>query len=390
MKLKHGLQLGAGIITLGMIVGVGACRPRGNFAQQPAAAPAPAVADQAPVAAAGCTKDEECKGGRICQSGKCVTSVDEELVANIEEGGVSYDALLALSKAKHCVESEGIDEAMKTLAKEPTDDEIESLAERIGVADSDLDQSQLFGEWLLAAYNYKKLCKSDLKARRVAKAAESLAAVVTEDTVEKAVEGYDCTTLSLIHRAEMWPFAQRMSEEVVARKFSDAEITRKLWLDTLKTFGKECKKRLNRRQKIAVDSQIDKLNGIIGLDDSLLVDLRTKLLAAMESADAAEIATLSKAISEREAVLDNRKSRDMEEEMKRLERRRRVAEKRRALAEAKAREAQNKGGSSGGGSAGGGGGGGGSSDVAGDIKKAAKTAKDVKDTVDIARSILPF
>jgi hypothetical protein len=195
--------------------------------------------------------------------------------------------------------------------------------------------------------------------------------------------------MSIINDAKMWPYEQRFSREIVARRFRDAEVTRRVWSETITTFSTECAKRLNMRDRIAARTQLDNLEHIIGLDDSLLIDLRSRLLMAMEKGDANAVATLSSAISQREGALDQRHTND---QVKQLDIRYRIAEKQRLAAEAQLGEAKRLK----------------AAQIGADViasaeganqaaqgavqtaRAAINTAKDIENTVSLARSVFGF
>ncbi len=279
---------------------------------------------------AGCASDADCKGGRACQAGACVTRADPATVRAVETGSVATAHLSALSQGRQCVSAPGLAAAVDEAASFTSGAELETLIDKLG-ADSTRPPGESLGDWLLAVHDYSRTCNVAVNAERLGQSASRLSAAVSEKTVEDAAKRSDCRQLTGINTLGLWPFEQRFSQEVVARKFSDAEITRKVWLETMKTFGDDCQKRLSQREKIGVATVIERLEGVIGLDDTMLIGLRTKLLAAMEKGDASAIAALSQAVSEREASLGSRRAAsDLKAEMKKLELRQRIAEKKMA------------------------------------------------------------
>lgn len=348
------------------------------------AGPNKSVATAAPGAATpaetGCASNNQCKGGRLCIQGECVAPVDEATKKRVQGGAADLSSVMSLVRTKTCVSAPGVDELLTKAATAKVD--VGELKTRM--AGTSAQYPELVGEWLLAARRYLRTCGADEQAEVVSKAAEQLAAVVTEKTIEDAVRRVDCSSLSIVHDAKLWPYEQRFSKEVVARRFSDAEVTRRVWTESLSTFSRECEKRLNTRQRVAVKTQLDNLDHIIGLDDSMLIDLRTKLLGAMEKGDANAIATLSNAISQREGVLDQRHNND---QVKQLEIRTRIAEKKRQAAELELASAKR-----------------GAAATTNDAQAAVdstqnavntaqstiQTAKNVHDTVNMARSLFGF
>lgn len=362
------------------LTSLGACAmpPPGGVPTAGAPAPAEPAEKSASTAASGCSTNAECKSGRVCIQGECVAPADPATMKRVEGGAADLGSLQSLVKTRTCVAAPGIDEVLTKAATPKVD--VAELRSRMAPADR--QHPELIGDWLLTARRYLRTCGADERAELVAKAADQLAAVVAEKTIDDAVRRVDCSSLSIVHDARMWPYEQRFSSEIVARRFGDAEVTRRVWTESLSTFSRECEKRLNTRQRVAVKTQLDNLDRIIGLDDAMLIDLRTKLLAAMEKGDANAIATLSNAISQREGVLDQRHTND---QVKQLEIRTRIAEKKRqaaeeALASAKRGAAATSDGQPADGA----------QSAAASAQNAVQTAKNVHDTVNIARSLFGF
>jgi hypothetical protein len=292
--------------------------------------------------------------------------------------------LKKLVQSKTCVAAPGVDDVLSKAAS----DKVNAAELTARMAQPDGAYPELIGDWLLTARKYLHNCGMDERPAAFAKAADTLAAIVSEDRVEDAVRSVDCGGMSIINDARMWPYEQRFSREIVARRFRDAEVTRRVWSETITTFSTECAKRLNMRDRIAARTQLDNLEHIIGLDDSLLIDLRSRLLMAMEKGDANAVATLSSAISQREGALDQRHTND---QVKQLDIRYRIAEKKRLTAEAELDEAKRvkaalgadaiasaKGANQA------------AQDAVQTARAAIHTAKDVQDTVSLARSVFGF
>jgi hypothetical protein len=72
-----------------------------------------------------------------------------------------------------------------------------------------------------------------------------------------------------------------------------------------------------RRSDLA--ARIAKLDRIIGLDDQVLIELRSKMLTSLENGDSQQILAYSRAISEREKVLDSRHAAEYEEKLRDIE-----------------------------------------------------------------------
>jgi hypothetical protein len=233
---------------------------------------------------AGCSKDADCKGDRVCDEGECVgPGMSLEHVKAAALGSVSIETIDAVLATRKCQPLSGLDPKIEELTT-PGEEQAEAVSAFTLQLAAESKQfrgaSEAYGAWIMRVRDYKRLCGAKLDKLTVAALTETARATVTEEAVEKAMRSADCSTLTMVDAGNMWPFKQRFSLEVVGRKFTDAEVTRRLWIKMLSSYKKECVKRLSERQKIAVEAQVDKLQRIVGLDDNILVDLRGKLLDA--------------------------------------------------------------------------------------------------------------
>ncbi|MBW2454164.1 MAG: hypothetical protein JRI68_06625 [Deltaproteobacteria bacterium] len=254
---------------------------------------------------AGCQSDSGCKGDRVCRAGTCVAGLSKELQQRIAQGDISTEALTAAAKTKPCTELPGLAPKLDELSakldqREPFMNELAAAGPAAG------DPQVSYGLWLLSLEHYGDTCGGAAASTNLGMLSHGSGAVVSEAMVDEAVRGHDCGQLMTFESIQLWPFKRRFTGEVAGRKFEPAEVTRRLWLDTLKQFKTECVKRLSRRKAVALDARMAKLERIVGLDDPTLIELRTKLLTAMEAGNAEEILAYTRAVTERETSLDSR------------------------------------------------------------------------------------
>jgi hypothetical protein len=195
------------------------------------------------------------------------------------------------------------------------------------------DPRVALGQWLVLAHDISSSCGHPLSVGDLSAVARAGLASVSEEEVDNAIARRDCRTLALVHQLDLWPYKARLFEEIGARAFSDAEVTRRTWLQTMKRVKKDCRKRLPRRSVIAADASIEKLESIVGLDDTTLIELRTALLEALQRGDADAVSKYAVAVSEREKAIDARHAAAYEARAAELERR--LAQARAAAAAAK-------------------------------------------------------
>lgn len=263
-----------------------------------------------PAGGTACTTDNDCKGDRICEAGACVNPpLDELILVDLSAGSVALPVVEAVLASRQCYELPGLAGKMTELSGrgEERAQAVSTFAVELAAGDSRFDDgAAAYGEWVLRIRDHAELCGRKLDNAEIANITKGIQARVSEAEVEKAMASHDCGKLTAVDAGKLWPFKHRFAQEVYTRQFGEAEVTRRLWIKMLGQYKTECIKRLSERQKIAVDAQVDKLERIVGLDDSMLIDLRNKLLDAIEKNDANSVLSYSRAVTEREAQLDQR------------------------------------------------------------------------------------
>jgi hypothetical protein len=216
-----------------------------------------------------------------------------------------------------------------TLARLPDADFRLELGRK--VSDERRSAGAALTEWLLLAAQYQELCNlygaDDHNAIKYVDDGLPL----EEAVVERAVARGRCGFLSKVDETQTWPYEVHFGEEILRRDFNEAEITRQLWRSTLEDYLKTCGEALPRRAKIRAETQIRRLDRIIGLDDPTLIDLRSKMLDALESGREQQVLAYARAVAERESALDSRSSADFEAKLASIEKT--LTEERAALAE---------------------------------------------------------
>ncbi len=305
-----------------LVLGIGCAMPP----PAPVTSPAAAASDE------GCKDDKDCKGGRVCEKGACVSpsGMTADVKGRIDDGEVTLDLLRAAVDAEDCYEFRGLEHALKQLS-DSAGYRTKLMAHLVDSDEKAKEPVSAFGEWLLLVERRSQICKSGAAREQLLAVSSDTGAFVDERIVDKAVKETDCAVLSSINGLGLWPFESQFVGEVANRDFTKAEVTRRLWLDTIETFTKECGKRLSRREVIEVDAVSDKLRRIVGLDDELLIGLRSKLMAAMEQGNAEAVRSYLASVTEREKALDSRNSAALEAKMKTIQ-----ADFEKARAEAKA------------------------------------------------------
>ncbi|MBK7830036.1 hypothetical protein [Nannocystis sp.] len=157
--------------------------------------------------------------------------------------------------------------------------------------------------FLLLSARYAETCNQD--ATNAAVLYDHVAAVgLDEALVERAAAAKECGFLKILATRDLWPFARTFAGEVEAGRYEEAEVTRVLWIETLDRYRTGCAERLSSRERIAAETKIRRLHRIIGLDDPTLIGMRSKMIDALKAGATDKVLALSKAISEREQVLD--------------------------------------------------------------------------------------
>ena len=189
-------------------------------------------------------------------------------------------------------------------------------------------------EWLVLAHQYQEIC--DLRGDETSDAMSYVTESVplAEKTVDSALTQGRCAFLLSVDQLQVWPYEVRMGREVLGRQFEDAEITRRLWLDVLGEFGEKCGEALDRSGRERLEAQKERLGRIVGLDDPSLIDLRSKMLEALETGESDKVVAYAKAVSEREKALDSRRAAEYDAKLAEIEKK--VADQDAQLAQAQA------------------------------------------------------
>lgn len=329
----------------------------------------------------GCQTDTECKGGRVCKAGACVSAgMSDSMRARIDAGDLSTEALQAAVQSNDCHPFPGLEPLLQRIADK---EERGFFMEKLAARSAHKEPAKAFGQWLLLVDRRSSLCPEGVTRDQLVAAADGTDASVTEKEVDEAVRNTDCSTLASINSIDLWPFEQRFVNEVAKRRFQEAEVTRRLWLDTLETFEKECHKRLSRRESTEVNTSADKLRRIVGLDDELLIGLRSQLMTAISEGKADAVQKYLSAVTEREKALDGRNAAMYEAKMRTIK-----AELAEARADAKAASAvaaaqpANAATTTTSASPG--------TNAAGQVKDAVEATKTAADAVNVARSLFGF
>lgn len=200
------------------------------------------------------------------------------------------------------------------------------------VSEGGRSPAEALTEWLVLAHQYQQICDLHGDETTDAKSYVTESVPLREKTVDGALAHGRCTFLVSIDQLQVWPYEVRMGREVLARQFADAEITRRLWLDVLGEFGQKCGDALDRRGRIRLQAQQDRLGRIIGLDDPSLIDLRSNMLEALEAGEQDKVLAYAKAVSDREKALDSRRAAEYDAKLAEIEKK--VADQDAQLAQA--------------------------------------------------------
>lgn len=176
------------------------------------------------------------------------------------------------------------------------------------VASSGRDPNESLTHWLILASHYQHLCKSVGAPENNPATYVHDSVPLPESVIDRAIENKQCRFLASVDSLQTWPYEVQMGREVLSRDFQAAEITRRLWVSVLQDYAKTCGARLSRRAKITIEAELERLNRIVGLDDPTLIDLRSKMLQALEDGNEEQIVVFARAVSEREKAIDSRQS----------------------------------------------------------------------------------
>jgi hypothetical protein len=286
------------------------------LASNPAPAASPSGTFETPMGTASdvsvaCSTHEQCQDGRRCEKGCCTDTYMLDRIAH--HGDVSLVALQVALRQPSCVPVPNLTVTLENLKKS-----FEQQTQFANVLYKESAPSgsapDAYRDWLVAVHTYLDRCGSPVDLSLLAENA----APATERQVEDLVEEKKCATLKAYSDLGVWPYEQRFAREIVKREFSNAEITRKVWLGTLNDYQESCSEELSRRQKAAIDVHRERLERIVGLDDEILIRLRSALLTSLEKGDDQAALSYLRAVSEREAALDSRHKSNYEARVARL------------------------------------------------------------------------
>ncbi|MCP4678629.1 MAG: hypothetical protein GY854_24575 [Deltaproteobacteria bacterium] len=265
----------------------------------------------APAGSKACSTDAECTNDALCEDGLCS---EAPILESIRQGNVSLAAMRVALRQDSCVPMPGLRRILTALHSDPMA-RTKWMEQLRKIEPSAGDGAVAYGEWLRQVATYFDRCDVDEDLSDISEEA----APATEQEIDIAIKQSECEVLRRLHRLRMWPFEGRFAKEVMDRNFSAAEVTRLVWLDTLREYEKHCSKRFTRREVMEIHVHEEKLERIIGLNDETLVNLRSRLLSALEAENADAVLSYSRAISEREKVLDSRNASVYEERLRAIE-----------------------------------------------------------------------
>jgi hypothetical protein len=175
-------------------------------------------------------------------------------------------------------------------------------------------------QWLVLAHQYQQICDLHGDETTEARSYVTESVPLKEATVDAALAARRCAFLLSVDDLKVWPYEVRMGREILGRQFEDAEITRRLWIDVLDELGTSCGADLDRRGRIRLEAQRERLDRIVGLDDPTLIDLRTKMLEALEGGEQEKVLAYARAVSDREKALDSRRAAEYDAKLAEIER----------------------------------------------------------------------
>lgn len=234
----------------------------------------------------------------MCIQGTC----QARILRQIEEGDVSIAAVNAALSSKKCRPMPGM---APTLDKLKTSEEFRAsfpskLAAGFG-GKHKVKPMHAYGVWLASTSSWARRCGVETDLRSL-----SEGAYVSDKDIDAKLKAGHCNTLADIDTLNLWPYQRRFATEVVKNDYSAAEVTRRVWIKVIESVESKCKGKLDLRAQTALEARREKLQGVVGLDDEILIGLRGKLLAAMEGGDAEAARSYTRAITDREKALDAR------------------------------------------------------------------------------------
>ncbi|MBN2717286.1 MAG: hypothetical protein JXX14_15640 [Deltaproteobacteria bacterium] len=248
-----------------------------------------------------CIRDDDCGQDMYCENQICT---EGPILKSIEQGNVSISAVrVALRHLPTCIELPGLNRTLVVLKENPAAKE-KWMEQLFRIEPASGSGANAYSVWLQLIDRYQEKCGGAHELSQIS----SGASIESEHSIDDYLKSGNCEKLQTTNRLRLWPYESRFASEALRRDFSAAEVTRRVWLDTLKTFERNCGTNFSRRDLMQIQMQEEKLMQIIGLNDNVLIDLRDKMLSALEAGDPNAVVSWSKAIAEREKVLDVRNS----------------------------------------------------------------------------------
>jgi hypothetical protein len=239
------------------------------------------------------------------------------VVAPVVKGEPGTHTIANLERVLGLGNCEQVGDLTGTLSKLKDWDGVDAVVGQ--VADGDTVRESAITEWLVLANRYQNACNHWGPAGANARDFMAAAPIMSETTVERALKSQRCAFVGAMDSSEAWPFPRRFAEEVGRSDFQAAEITRVLWLQSLEGYVAGCAQGLSARERVTAETRIKKLDRIIGLDDEVLIDLRSKMVAALQSGNADAVLSFSRAVNEREKALDVGHAADYDAKLKAIE-----------------------------------------------------------------------
>jgi hypothetical protein len=252
-----------------------------------------------------CVRDSQCGNAALCDSGRCAsrTTLAQADRERLKGGDVAIDLLQHALATGSCPEIPGL---RRQLIDAFDADKRDHLVKSLATSPVGDDAQSRFATWLILVDRLGQRCTPVTSRDYLGGLALEARASAAEADVEKWVAEPQCETLASLDRLKLWPFEMRFSAEIGRREFAPAEVTRRLWLATFKKLDAQCSLAMDQRMKVGVQASIEKLERIVGLDDPMLIDLRSRLLDALAKNDSQAASHYALAVSEREKALDAR------------------------------------------------------------------------------------
>jgi hypothetical protein len=178
----------------------------------------------------------------------------------------------------------------------------------ISESQSTAKPSELWGRWAVELYTFNRRCKAGIDERALTAIVERKHGFLEGGLLASALKEPDCDVVIAVEQMEAWPFPFDLADQLVAGKFHAAEVTRQLWIQSLSQSLSSCAETLNDKDKTSIRVHQSRLEGLVRLDDEMLIDLRKRLSTAISAGRVEEASALAVAVSEREVALDTREA----------------------------------------------------------------------------------